>query len=106
MKQDQYPKKIISYDKHQALRRKSSYRADYWDFIYWCREHALDEAQYIEHPEATAKAEALCKKYGIAFLFNPSENHSEFWGSDFFIEEKRVWRFFTPTNIGTKMKRK
>jgi hypothetical protein len=62
MKQDYSAKKISSYDKYQALRRQPSYRADYWDFFSWCREHGLDESRYLDHPEATEKAEALLPK--------------------------------------------
>jgi len=52
-------RKISSYDKFQALRRKPSYRADYWDFMLWCREKGIDEADYFDHPEAAKKAEDL-----------------------------------------------
>jgi hypothetical protein len=90
MKQDYSVKKISSYDKYQALRRQPSYRADYWEFTYWCREHGLDEAHYLDHPETTEKADALCKKYGITYLFNPSENIPGFWESGFFLKENEI----------------
>jgi hypothetical protein len=93
---DDFSKKISSYDKYQALRRQPAYRADYWDFTYWCREHGLDEAHYLDHPEATEKADALCKKYGITYLFNPSENIPEFWGSGLFIEENKIMEVIYP----------
>ena len=88
MKEDCLSKKISSYDKYQAFRRKPSYRKDYWEFFSWCREHGIDEAHYLDYPEATDKAEALCKKYGITYLCNPSENVPEFWERGLFIEEK------------------
>jgi hypothetical protein len=97
MKQDHFPKKISSYDKYQALRRKSSYRADYWDFTCWCREKGIDEALYLEYRKATRKAEALCKKYGITYLFNPSQTIPEHWESGFFIEEKEIVEVLYPT---------
>jgi hypothetical protein len=85
MKKDYSRKKISSYDKYQALRRKSSYRADYCEFYSWCRENNIDEAQYLDFPEAVKKAEPFCKKYGIIFLFNPVLSIPKHWGTDFFI---------------------
>jgi hypothetical protein len=58
-------KKIGFYDTYQALRRKPAYRADYLDFLLWCRENHIDETEYLDHPEAAKKAKKLCKKYGI-----------------------------------------
>ena len=52
MKKNHSPKKISPYDKFQALRRKPSYKADYWDF---------------------------CKKYNIFYLFNPSTDIFKHW---------------------------
>jgi hypothetical protein len=97
MKQDYYSKKISSYDKYQALRRKPSYRKDYWEFFSWCREHGIDEAHYLEYAEAIEKAEPLCKKYGITYLFNPAVHISEDWGSEFFIDEKEIVDVIYPT---------
>lgn len=90
-------KKISSFDTYQALRRKPSYRADYLDFLFWCRENNIDETKYLNHPEATKKAEELCKKYSITCLFNPSENIPEHWGSAFFINKNEVVEVIYPS---------
>ncbi len=93
-------RKISSYDKFQALRRRPSYRADYWEFMFWCREiKSIDETDYLDHPEAARKAETLCKKYGINYLFNPSRDIPEHWGSTFFIEEKEIFEVLYPTEF-------
>lgn len=91
-------KKISPYDKFQALRRKPSYRCDYWDFLFWCRENHIDETEYLDHPEATEKAEELCKKYGITYLFNPSLNIPKHRAGSGFIEEKEIVEVLYPTD--------
>jgi len=90
-------RKISSYDKFQALRRKPSYRADYWDFMLWCREKGIDEADYFDHPEAAKKAEDLCQKYGITYLFHPFVDIPKHWESGFFIEEREIVEVLYPT---------
>jgi len=59
MEENHLPKKVSQYDKFQALLRKPRYRADHLDFTVWCRERGIDEAEYLEHPEAAEKAEEL-----------------------------------------------
>jgi hypothetical protein len=97
MKQDYSAKKISSYDKYQALRRQPSYRKDYWEFFSWCREQGIDEAHYLDYSEATEKAEELCMKYGITYLFNPADNFPEFWESGFSVEENKLIEIIYPT---------
>jgi hypothetical protein len=91
------PKKISPYDVIQALRRKPTYRADYLDFFFWCRENGVDEADYSNHPGAAKRAEVLCKKYGITYLFNPSVNIPLQWVDGAYIEEKDIVEVIYPT---------
>ncbi|MGD0826841.1 MAG: hypothetical protein ABSA09_01970 [Desulfobaccales bacterium] len=97
MKKDHYPKKISQYDKFQALRRKPSYRADYRDFLFWCKENGIDETDYLDHPEAAKQAEELCKKYSITYLFNPSRDFPKNWGDKFYNDEKETVAVLYPT---------
>ena len=98
MKRKNIDKKISPYDKFQALRWKPAYRNDYWDFFCWCRENSIDEAEYFDHPEATKKAEELCKKYGITYLFNPSTDIPKHWGDKYFNDEKATVEVLYPTD--------
>jgi hypothetical protein len=98
MKEKPSPKKMSNYDKFQALRRKPSYRADYWDFLFWCRENHIDETEYLDHPEASKKGEELCKKYGITYLFNPSTHIPKHLWSGFFNDEKEIVEVLYPTD--------
>lgn len=99
MKENHLPKKISQYDKFQALLRKPRYRADHLDFTVWCRERGIDEAEYLEHPEAAEKAEELCKKYGITRLFHPSDkNIPKHWLGGEFIEENEIVEVLYPTD--------
>ena len=97
MRTNPLDRKISNYDRFQALRRKPSYRADYMDFTFYCRENGIDETDYFDHPEAIKKAGELCKKYGIIYLFNPSDNIAEHDNSSFFIEEKEIVEVIYPT---------
>jgi len=97
LKHNSLGRKISNFDKFQALRRKPSYRADYRDFQIWYRENHIDEGDYLDHPEATKKAEELCRKYGIVYLFNPSFNIPKHSESDFFIEQKEIVEVIYPT---------
>lgn len=98
MKENHSPKKISHYDKFQSLRRKPSYRADYWDFLFWCRENHIDETEYLDHLEAAKKAEELCKKYSITYLFNPSTNIPKHWGDRFLNDGKEIVEVLYPTD--------
>ncbi|MBM4274142.1 MAG: hypothetical protein FJ134_06750 [Deltaproteobacteria bacterium] len=98
MKEYTSKKKISPYDKFQALRRKPSYRADYWDFLFWCRENQIDETEYLDHPEAAKKAEELCNKYSITYLFNPSTAIPKHWGGSFFDNEEEIVETIYPTD--------
>jgi hypothetical protein len=91
-------KKISNYDKFQTLRRKPSYRSDYWDFLFWCRENHIDETEYLDHPEAVKKAEELCKKYSITYLFNPSTDIPKHWGDNFYNDEEEIVEVIYPTD--------
>jgi hypothetical protein len=95
----EYPsqKKISNYDKFQALRRKPSYRADYWDFLFWCRENHIDETEYLDHSEAAKKADELCKKYNTTYLFNPSTDIPKQTGGSFFNNEEEVVKVIYPS---------
>lgn len=98
MKKNHSRKKISPYDKFQALRRKPSYKADYWDFLFWCRENHINEMEYLDHPKAAKRAEDLCKKYSIFYLFNPSTDIPKHWGDRFFSDEKEIVEVLYPTD--------
>jgi hypothetical protein len=98
VKNNHSTKKISPYDKFQALRRKPSYRADYWGFLFWCRENHIDETEYLDHPEAAEKAEELCKKYNITYLFNPSTDIPKNWGGNFFNNDEEIVKVIYPTD--------
>lgn len=89
-------KKISPYDKFQALKRNPSYKADYLKFKKWCRERGINPKDYHNHPEAAEKAERLCKKYGIWYLFSPGTKLPRHLGGDYFINEDEVVNVIYP----------
>lgn len=83
-------KKISPYDKFQALKRNPGYQAEYKEFACWCRERNINPKNYYDHPEASQKAEKLCRKYGVYYLFNPMVKLSRSRGGDYFLENDIV----------------
>ncbi len=83
-------KKITSYDKFQALKRNPNYQADYREFERWCRERGITAKDYLDNPEAAQRAEALCRKYGIWYLFHPAVKLRRGFGGDYFTIEDEV----------------
>lgn len=98
MKDNSLQKKISKYDRLQALLRKPSYRADHWDFTFWCRERGINEWEYLNHPEATEKAQEIFRKYGITRLIHPADKDlPENWLEGDFIDEEKIVEVIYPT---------
>lgn len=52
---------------------------------------------YHNHPEASQKAEQLCKRFGIWYLFPPGAKIPQRWGGNYFTLEDEIVAVLYPT---------